>query len=218
MRHQTSTARYRVAIVALASTALVAGVAGVGIIAADAAPHSAPAAAPALIPCPVPIPIPGLCDEPSPSATASPTSTPSATSTPTTTSTATTTPTVSSTLSVTPTVTATTTTKPSPTQTSTPGTGAHKPLASFSHEAATSKHPTRVVITITARGSLIKKLTKVHLTACTWSLGSPKAKTFKKGRSQIRIVVNRKKESTVGHVSFHAISKAGNDRSVSARV
>jgi hypothetical protein len=75
-----------------------------------------------------------------------------------------------------------------------------------------------VVITITARGSLIAKLTKVHLVDCKWSLGSPTTKKFKKGRSQIRIVVDRKHESTAGHVRFHAITKAGNDRAVSARV
>jgi hypothetical protein len=91
-------------------------------------------------------------------------------------------------------------------------------LAAFSHQAATSKHPTRVVITLTARGSVISKLTRVHLKHCSWSLGSAKAKHFKKGRSKIRIVVERKREATVGHVRFHAIAKAGGDRAVSARV
>lgn len=240
MRQPTSTSRYRAAIVALAGVALASGIAGVGIIAAQASPRSSatPAAAPAVacpipIPlpglcdtatptatstsgssCPLPIPLPGLCDSTSPTASASPTATTSLTPS----ATATASPTVSATLSATPTVTATRTTTPTASPTPSPTRTAHKPLAGFSYQAATSKHPTRVVITITARGSAIKKLTKVHLAHCTWSLGSATSKHFKKGRSQIRIVVNRKHESKVGHARFHAIDKAGDDRAVSTRV
>jgi hypothetical protein len=213
MRLPTSRARYRAAIVTLAGVALATGVAGVGIIAAEASP-SAPAAAPALIPCPVPLPLPGLCDSPTPSA--SPSVSASASPTVSASSTATVSPTVSSTLSVTPTVTATQTAKPTPT--STPGTGAHKPLAGFSYQSASGSHPTRVVITLLARGSKITKLTHVKLQHCTWSLGKPHTKAFKPGKRKVRIVVNRNHESTKGHVRFNAVDAAHQHRVVKATV
>jgi len=219
-----TTARYRAAIVALAGVALAAGMAGVGIIAAEASPHAAPAAAPALIPCPDPLPpIPELCDSTSPSASSSATATSTATtsSTATATSTASPTTTVSSTLSATPTVTATRTTSkptPTPTPTSTQGSTAHPPLAGFSHQSATSTHPTRVVITLFARGSKITKLTHVKLKHCTWSLGKAGAKDFGNGKRKVKIIVNRSHESTKGSITFWAVDAAHQHRVVKASV
>jgi hypothetical protein len=85
MREPTSTTRYRAAIAMLAIAVSATGMAGVGLLAAQAAPHGSaqaasgvspgdPAAAPAIA-CPVPIPLPGVCDSASPTATTTSSST-----------------------------------------------------------------------------------------------------------------------------------------------
>ncbi|HVT65943.1 MAG TPA: hypothetical protein VHD81_12380 [Mycobacteriales bacterium] len=107
---------------------------------------------------------------------------------------------------------------PTPTPTSTHGSTAHKPLAGFSHESATGKHPTRVVITLVARGSKITKLTHVKLKGCTWSLGKPTSKTFKGGKRKVKIVVNRRHASTKGSISFYAFDAANQHRVVKSAV
>jgi hypothetical protein len=109
--------------------------------------------------------------------------------------------------------------KPTPTPTSTQGSTSHPPLAGFSHQSATSSHPSRVVITLVARGSKITKLTHVKLRHCTWSLGSAKNKTFKKsGKRKVRIVVNRSHESTRGSVRFYAVNAKHQHRVVKTSV
>lgn len=221
MRLPTSRTRYRAAIVALAGVALAAGMASVGIIVAEASPDASPAATPALIPCPDPLPvIPVLCDTPTATASTSTSATPTATASATVSTSATPTPTVSSTLSVTPTVTATHTTKPTPTPTptSTHGSTHHPPLAGFSHESATGSHPTRVVITLVARGSKITKLTHVKLRGCKWSLGKATSKSFGKGKRQVKIVVNRSHAATKGSVSFWAVDAVNQHRVVKSAV
>jgi hypothetical protein len=91
-------------------------------------------------------------------------------------------------------------------------------VAAFSHEAATSAHPTRVVITLTARGSKIAKLNHVKLKHCKWNLGKVGAKHFKGGKRIVRVVVARTHEATKGSVKFRVYNERGKYRLVKSRV
>jgi subtilase family serine protease len=147
--------------------------------------------------------IPSFTFEPTPSKTA--------TSSPTPTSTKTGTPTPS------PTPTSPTPT-PSPTRTGPqPQRHHHRPRYHVHREEATSRHPSRVEVTISDRYKPLTALTHVHLVGCRWSLGSATDKAIHGRHFWMRIFFVR--TATARSIaSFTIVDKRGHTRHVKLHV